>query len=106
MKTKSKFIIHAASQSFSGIVCAGAVLLMAASAPGQNLFVTSCINPGSIYQITPSGAVSTFTATGQNFPYGLAFNSAGDLFVANSLDDAGIGGYVTEITPAGVISVT
>ena len=47
MKTKSKSVIHAAGQSFSGIVCAGAVLLMAASAPGQNLFVTSCINPGS-----------------------------------------------------------
>jgi DNA-binding beta-propeller fold protein YncE len=104
MKTKSKSVIHAAGQSFSGIVCAGAVLLMAASAPGQNLFVTSCINPGSIYQITPSGAVSTFIATGQNYPYGLAFNSAGDLFVANSIDDLGTGGYVTEITPAGVQS--
>lgn len=92
-----------------GAACAGVFLLLTCSAsaitpPAQNLFVTSCINPGSIYEYTPGGTQSTFAATGLNYPYGLAFDSAGDLFVANSLDDAGFGGYVTEITPAGVQS--
>ena len=85
--------------------CAGAFLLLTCSAtPAQNLFVTSCINPGSIYEYTPAGTPSTFASSGLNYPYGLAFDSSDNLFVANSLDDAGFGGYVTEITPSGVQS--
>ena len=85
--------------------CAGVFLLLTCIAtPAQNLFVTSCINPGSIYEYTPGGTPSTFASTGLNYPYGLAFDSAGNLFVANSLDDAGVGGYVTKITPGGVQS--
>ena len=100
MKTTSFLHQHA----IIGTLYAGAVLCMATAASAQNLFVTSCINPGSIYEYTPGGAQSTFASTGLNYPYGLAFDSAGDLFVANSLDDAGTGGYVTEITPGGVQS--
>jgi glucose/arabinose dehydrogenase len=37
---------------------------------------------GNIYKFTPGGVRSTF-ATGLAGPWGLAFNSAGDLFVAN-----------------------
>jgi len=107
---KSK--IESMTQLPGGAACAGVFLLFllltgsagAIVLPAQNLFVTSCINPGSIYEYTPGGTQSTFTATGLNFPYGMAFDSVGNLFVANSLDDAGIGGYVTEITPGGVQS--
>jgi sugar lactone lactonase YvrE len=77
---------------------------MASSAFAQNLFVSSCVNPGSITEFTPEGVPSTFASTGLNYPYGLAFDSSGDLFVANSLDDLGTGGYVTEITPGGATS--
>ena len=38
---------------------------------------------GSIYEYTPDGVRSTF-ASGLNQPRGLAFNSAGDLFVAEN----------------------
>ncbi len=104
MKSKFKSTIRAACYSFSGVVCAGAVLLIASNAQAQNLFVATGINPGSIYSITPSGGVSTFTSTGLNYPYGLAFDSSGNLFVANSILDIGTGGYVTKITPGGVQS--
>ena len=105
MKSKIESMTHL----LGGAACAGVFLLLPWSAgaivlPAQNLFVTSCINPGGIYEFTPNGTQSTFAATGLNFPYGMAFDSAGNLFVANSLDDAGIGGYVTEITPGGVQS--
>lgn len=61
---------------------AGAMLLFASSAFGQNLFVSDDANQ-SIVEITPGGVKSTF-ASGLNDPQGLAFNSAGDLFVADS----------------------
>ena len=48
-------------------------------------------------KVTPAGVVSTF-ASGFNGPAGLAFDSAGNLYVAN--DD----GTVSEVTPAGVVS--
>jgi hypothetical protein len=105
MKSKIESMNHL----LGGAAYAGVFLLLTCSAsaivlPAQNLFVTSCINPGSIYEYTPGGTQSAFASTGLNFPYGLAIDSAGNLFVANSLDDAGIGGYVTEITPGGVQS--
>jgi hypothetical protein len=101
MKSKIESMNHLSCAA----ACAGVFLLLTSSAtPAQNLFVTSCINPGTIYEYTPGGTQSTFASTGLNYPYGLAFNSAGDLFVANSLDDAGTGGYVTKITPGGVQS--
>ncbi|MGH7994533.1 MAG: PEP-CTERM sorting domain-containing protein, partial [Limisphaerales bacterium] len=51
---------------------------------------------------TPGGVESLF-ASGLGYPSGLAFDSAGDLFVANQ----GLGngaGYITEITPNGTES--
>ena len=53
---------------------------------------------GNIYEFTPGGARSTF-ASGLDSPGGLAFNSAGDLFVADS--DSG---NIYEFTPDGVQS--
>ena len=97
MKTKSKSIISNVCHSISGVVCAGAVMLIASSAQAQNLFESDGVS-GNIYEFTPGGAQSTF-ASGLSSPYGIAFNSAGDMFVAN-------GGNVniTEITPGGVES--
>jgi hypothetical protein len=97
MKTKN-LILH---RSLGGAAFAGAVLLMAFSAPAQNLFVSNYAND-DIYEITPGGVQSTF-ASGMNYPGGLAFNTAGDLFVANSADN-GPGGSIVEITPGGTES--
>jgi len=56
-------------------------MLIASSAPAQNLFVDTA---GSrITEITTGGAQSTF-ASGLSNPFGLAFNSAGNLFVADN----------------------
>ena len=50
---------------------------------------------GTVIKITPGGGQSTY-ATGLNGAYGLAFDSSGNLYVANE----GIG-TVTEIPPGG-----
>src|SRR5215469_2452452 len=73
------------------------VPVLAVNASAQNLFVADK-GSGNIYEFTPGGARSSF-ASGLNFPFGLAFNSAGDLFVANLN-----GNSITEITPGGVQS--
>lgn len=98
MKTSKRTMYH----SFSITACAGAVLLMTSAALAQNLFVSD--SNGNIYEITPGGAQSTF-ASGLSYPYGIAFNSAGDLFVGDSADNAGETGNITEITPNGTASV-
>lgn len=60
-----------------------------------NLYVAD-INAGKIIKTTPTGTQSTF-ASGLSAPNGLAFNTAGDLFVSS-----GDGGStITEITPGG-----
>ena len=93
MKTKFKSSIRAAYHSFGRAVCAGAILLNASSAQAQNLF-ESDFGTGSIYEFTPGGAQSTF-ASGLVYPAGLAFNSAGDLFVATE------DGYIYEYSSGG-----
>jgi hypothetical protein len=97
MKTKFKSTLRAARDSFSGAVFAGVVLLITSSAQAQNLFVGDA--SGNIYEYTPGGARSTF-ASGLNGPWGLAFNSAGDLFVV----EGGYSGNIYEFTPGGVES--
>ena len=52
----------------------------------------------TVSKVTPAGVVSTF-ASGFVEPFGLAFDAAGNLYVANSDDDT-----VSEVTPAGVVS--
>jgi hypothetical protein len=79
MKTKPKFSIHAAYNSFGGVVCAGAVLLIASGAQAQNLFVANygANNYGgnNITEIPPGGAQSTIGLNPNNgaSPFGLAF---------------------------------
>jgi DNA-binding beta-propeller fold protein YncE len=103
MKTRFKSSIHAVYHSFGGAVCAGAVLLIASSGQAQNLFVGDNESE-KIYEYTPGGVRSTF-ASGFNNPQGMAFNSAGDLFVANwDRGTASETGTITEITPGGVQS--
>ena len=96
MKRKFKSTINAACHSFSGAVFAGAVLLIASSAQAQNLFEADR-GSGNIFTFTPGGVQTTF-ASGLNAPLGLAFNSAGNLFV--SVQGTGI----YEFTPSGAKS--
>ncbi|HTR42282.1 MAG TPA: PEP-CTERM sorting domain-containing protein [Pseudomonadales bacterium] len=93
--------IETMNYSLSGAVCAGALLLTANGASAQNLFA-STINTGNVYQYTSGGTQSTF-ASGLNYPYGIAFDAAGNLFVANSALN-GPGGSISEITRSGTQS--
>src|SRR5580765_429564 len=95
-ETKFKSFNRAARSPFGAVVCAGAVMLIAASAPAQNLFVAGGYD-GTIYEYTPGGVQSTFASglTGG----GLAFNSAGNLFET----DTG-SGNIYEFTPGGMRS--
>jgi PEP-CTERM motif-containing protein len=49
---------------------------------------------GNIYEFTPGGARTTF-ASGLSNPYGLAFNSAGNLF-------GSVSSGISEFTPGGI----
>ena len=49
-------------------------------------------------KVTPAGVVSTF-ASGFDDPDGLAFDAAGNLYVANAGNDT-----VSKVTPAGTVS--
>ncbi len=89
-------------RSIGAAACAGASLFLASNASAQNLFVSNFLN-SEIDEINSSGVITPF-ATGMDYPYGLVFNSAGDLFVANTALDAGDSGYITEITPGGTQS--
>ena len=102
MKTKFKSSIRAAYHSFGGAACVGAVLLIASSARAQNLFAAG-YSYTTIYEITPGGTVSIFN-NNLSGPQGLAFNSAGDLFVANYDWFSGNGGKINKITPSGTMS--
>jgi glucose/arabinose dehydrogenase len=59
---------------------------------------------GAINRFTPAGVKSTF-ASGLVAPSGLAFNSGGDLFVAEQNGGNLGGNEITRITPGGVKSV-
>lgn len=80
----------------------GTVMLMTSSVSAQNLFVSNFTGQ-DIYEITPGGTQTIF-ASGLDYPYGFAFDSMGNLFVANTALDANNEGYITEITPGGVES--
>jgi sugar lactone lactonase YvrE len=94
MPTKLEFPVRITVHLFCGAACAGAAMLIASSAQAQNLFVSE---GSSIYEITPGGVESTF-ATGVAYPEGMAFDSAGNLFVTDT------GGNIDRFTPLGVES--
>ncbi len=90
MKTKISML----GRLFNEVICAGVILLLAASTSAQNLYVASGNN---IIQITPGGVQST-NVSGLNSPTGLAFDSAGDLFVLEYQPE---NGAIIKITPSG-----
>ena len=64
----------------------GAIFALAITAHAQNLYVT-VVAPGEILEYTPSctpPCVPSTYATGLDGPRGLAFDSSGNLFVAES----------------------
>src|SRR5215471_6661701 len=79
-----------ASAAANGLACDSAGNLFAAAFPA--------IGSPQIYKYTPSGSQSTF-ASGLSYPYYLAFNSAGNLFVGDY--DRGT---IYEYTPSGAQS--
>ena len=94
-----KTTTHGAFHFFATAVGACAVLLLAASSSGQKLFVSDAF---SVYEFTPEGARSTFaTGFGSSSLYGLAFDSANNLYLATPNGS----GYVYKFTPAGVRSI-
>jgi sugar lactone lactonase YvrE len=92
---KSKIPPHC--QLFSAVLYTGAIVLITTVARSQNLYVTAN-GSGNIYNYTPGGVQSTF-ASGLSLPYGLAFDSTGDLFEADQSS-----GNVYEFAPGGARS--
>lgn len=82
-------------------IFSGAVLFIACSAPAQTILVAT-YGAGNIDEINPDGTTSTFVSGG-DYPLGMAYNSDGDLFVAETADN-GPGGYINEIAPDGAQS--
>jgi len=102
MKAKKTFFrVRTACHTFGVVVCAGAVLLFAAIAPAQNLYVPD-FQTDNVYEFTTNGVQSTF-ASGFNFwVSGLAFDNTGNLFVGvESGAIAGLG-QIIKITPGGM----
>ena len=95
----------------AGIICAGAVWLLAASAPAQNLYVsaegyTPPLDPiesepsGTIYQANPGETISVFARDPGTEVRGLTFDESGNIFTVSG----GPAGNVTEITTGGTES--
>src|SRR5215472_16489310 len=84
---------------FSAILCLAAIILISPLAKAQNLF-ESDYNSGNVYQFTPSGSQSTF-ASGLSHPLGLAFDSAGNLFVAEQFTGNSGTSRIDKFTPYG-----
>ena len=98
-ETKSRSGFGLTRHLIGGVLCLAVISLICSSASAQNLFVSDFDfqgNYGIIDEFTPNGVRSTF-ASGLNDPSGLAFDKAGNLFVA----DAG-SGAIYKFTPAGV----
>jgi sugar lactone lactonase YvrE len=81
--------------TFTGAIYWGAVLLMAARMSAQNIYVADWYSPGTISEFTPGGgSLGNFTV-GDEIE-GLAFDSSGNLFVADNS-----GGTVQEFSASG-----
>jgi sugar lactone lactonase YvrE len=105
-ETKSKSTLGLTRHLLNRVMCLGAVILTCSSAPAQNLFVSDGYsNSGNIYKFTPDGVQSTF-ASGLHYTFGLAFDSAGNLFVTVfSVDSNGVvNSSIYKFTPDGVRS--
>jgi glucose/arabinose dehydrogenase len=96
MKTNCKSSVCGSGRLSCRIICVG--LLSLVSLPAQNLFVSQ---GGYILDFNPDGTYSTLGTVPGNVVSGMAFNSAGDLFV--TLGGVGMGA-IYEFTPGGVRS--
>jgi sugar lactone lactonase YvrE len=64
----------------------GATFALVTAAHAQNLYVSAHARPShAIFEFTPDGTHSTY-ASGLSFPRGLAFDSIGNLFAAESVE--------------------
>src|SRR5258705_6644873 len=99
MKTITKLIYTAFAVLVLGI---GAVTAQGA----PNDLFASINGTGSIYEYTPAGVQSLF-ASNLSEPRGVAFDSFGNLFVANTFDAPfqTFQGTIVKITPEGVQSL-
>ena len=72
--------------SFRSIVTIAAVLLLGCLAtPGRaDILYVANFNGNTIERFTADGVGTVFASSGLNNPYGLAFDSAGNLFVSNN----------------------
>jgi sugar lactone lactonase YvrE len=88
-----------AIRRISTMTCAVACVLTSLSAPAQNLFVDS-YHKGTILEIAADGTQSTFYS-GLTNPQGMAFDSAGNLYVAQ-VGTGTVGfGSIIKISPGG-----
>ena len=92
-ETKSRCGFCLTRHLIGGVMCLAVISLICSRASAQNLFAVD-LNNGNIDEFTPNGVRSTI-AFGLNYPAGLAFDQAGNLFVAD-------GGAIDKFTPAGV----
>src|SRR6266496_5683129 len=92
-ETKSRCGFGLTRHLIGGVMCLAVISLICSRASAQNLFAVD-LNNGNIDEFTANGVRSTI-AFGLNYPAGLAFDQAGNLFVAD-------GSAIDKFTPAGV----
>jgi sugar lactone lactonase YvrE len=81
-KRQPESVMKIKLQYFCILLALLAGVMIPSAAQAQNLYVANA-NNSTIIKITPGGDQSTFASSGLNHPYGLAFDRAGDLFVAD-----------------------
>ena len=102
-ETKLRSDIALTRHLISGILCLAVISLICSKAAAQNLFAVDAVqgNYGNIDEFTPNGVRSVF-ASGLTSPFAMAFDSGGNLFVADGGDENAGSGAVYKFTPAGV----